>query len=365
MNQSVEIPFTDLYQQYEECQLEIDEAFQKTISKSDFLTGPTTEKFEKKIVDYTGAEACASMSSGSMALVCALRAVGIEPGDEVLTVGHTFCATTESILAVGAKPIFVDIDEFYHMDVTKLTYSSKLKAILFVDLYGQTPDIDKIKEFAKEFKLKVIEDAAQSFGSEYKGKKVGGLVDLTTFSFNPLKNLGAMGDAGAVTGKKKYIDKVKILRNHGRGENGCSWNVVGYNGRIDNLQASILEKKLVKVDSWIEGKRDVAHRYTEALKDIVKTPLETPWSKHTYYVYVIMVEDRDGLKKFLSSRGIETKIHYAKSTVGKDIDVSKTKNVVDRVLSLPCYHNLPEHHQDKIINTIKENYNEGETKHGV
>jgi dTDP-4-amino-4,6-dideoxygalactose transaminase len=373
MNQSIEIPFTDLYGQYEECQLEIDEAFHETVRKGDFLTGPTTERFEKKLVDYTGAEACASMASGSMALVCALRAIGIEPGDEVLTVGHTFCATTEAILAVGAEPIFVDIDEFYHMDVKELRsvtghkdmVSPKLKAILFVDLYGQTPDIDKIKEFAKEFNLKVIEDAAQSFGSEYKGKKVGSLVDLTTFSFNPLKNLGAMGDAGAVTGKKQYIDKVKILRNHGRGENGCSWNIVGYNGRIDNLQASILEKKLVKVDSWIEGKRDVAHRYTEALRDIVVIPKETPWSKHTYYVYVIMVEDRDNLKRFLSSRGIETRIHYAKSTLANDIDVPKTRNVVDMVLSLPCYHNLPEHHQDKIINSIKEYYNEGEIKHGV
>jgi|TARA_R110002153_G_scaffold263297_1_gene424502 hypothetical protein len=380
MNQlhPVEIPFTDLYQQYEECQLEIDEAFQETIRKSDFLTGPTVDRFEKNIAKYTGAEECASMSSGSMALVCALRAVGIEPGDEVMTTGHTFCATTEAILGVGAIPMFVDIDEFYHMDVEQMRkvsghkdmVSPKLKAILFVDLYGQTPDIDKIKAFAKEFNLKVIEDAAQSFGSDYKGKKVGSLVDLTCFSFNPLKNLGAMGDAGAVTGKKEYIDKVKILRNHGRGENGCSWNVVGYNGRIDNLQASILEKKLGKVDGWIEGKRDVAKRYTEALNGIVATPLETPWSKHTYYVYVIMAQDRDGLKKFLSSRGIETKIHYAKSTVSKNIksmfiDVPKTRNVVDMVLSLPCYHNLPEHHQDRVINTIKEYYNEGETKHGV
>ncbi len=364
------IPFTDLYSQYEECKSEIDYGISRVINETDFLTGKNTEKFEKRIAEYCKAEACASVNSGSMALTCALKAVGVGAGDEVLTVGATFIATTEAILSVGAKPVYVDIDEFYHMDVTKMKNTDKMKAILFVDMYGQTPDIKHILSFAKRFQLKVIEDAAHSFGSDYNGKKVGSLVDLTCFSFNPVKNLGAFGDAGAVVGKSKYVNMVKILRNHGRGENGCTWQgIVGYNGRIDNLQAAVLEKKLKKVDSWIEEKREVAHRYTDALKDIVVVPKETPWSKHTYYVYVIMVEDRDNLRKFLSSRGIETRIHYAKPTF-KSYDklwhrCPKTENVSDMVLSLPCYHNLPEHHQDYIINSIKEYYNEGDQKHGV
>ena len=141
-----------------------------------------------------------------MALICALRALNIGKNDKVITVGHTFISTTESILSVGAKPIFVDIDKYFHLDIKKLKYYKNTKAILFVDLYGQTPDIDKLKRFAKKHNLYLIEDAAQSFGSSYKGKKVGNLVDLTCFSFNPIKNLGAMGDAGAVTGKKYLID---------------------------------------------------------------------------------------------------------------------------------------------------------------
>ena len=152
-----------------------------------------------------------------------------------MTVGHTFVSTTEAIVNVGATPVFVDIDEFYHLDVSKLQLTDTLKAILFVDLYGQTPDIDKIKDFAKKFNLSVIEDAAQSFGAEYKDKKVGSLVDLTCFSFNPVKNLGAMGDAGAVTGAKELIDKVKMYRDHGR-KTKFEYDTVGYNARIDNLQ---------------------------------------------------------------------------------------------------------------------------------
>ena len=244
MNQ-YKIPFNNLYSQYEELQNEIDESIKTIIKNSDFLTGKTTEEFEKAICEYTGAEDCSSMSSGSDSIIAALKALNIGPNDQVLTVGHTFLSTTESILNVGAEPIFIDIDEFYLLDISQFKKTDRLKAILFVDLYGQTPDIDKIKSFAKEFNLKVIEDAAQSFGSDYKGKKVGSLVDLTCFSFNPLKNLGAMGDAGAVTGKKEYIDKVKQIRNHGRGKSNKI--IEGYNSRIDNIQAVILKQKLKKI----------------------------------------------------------------------------------------------------------------------
>ena len=174
MKQNIKIPFVDLYPQYEELQTEIDLAIKDIITRSDFITGPTVDKFEQSICEYTGAEDCASIGSGTNAY-------------------------------------FVDIDEFYHMDVREMkAFDKSLKAILFVDLYGQTPDIDKINEFAKTFDIKVIEDAAQSFGAEYKGKKVGSLVDLTCFSFNPVKNLGAMGDAGAVTGSKELVDKTDM-----------------------------------------------------------------------------------------------------------------------------------------------------------
>lgn len=362
MNQNIKIPFVDLYPQYEELQSEIDLAIRDIIAKSDFITGPTVEKFEKSICEYTGAEDCASIGSGTNALVCALKALGIQPGHQVMTVGHTFVSTTEAIVNVGATPVFVDIDEFYHLDVSKLQLTDTLKAILFVDLYGQTPDIDKIKDFAKKFNLSVIQDAAQSFGSEYKGKKVGSLVDLTCFSFNPVKNLGAMGDAGAVTGSKELIDKVRMYRDHGR-KTKFEYDTVGYNARIDNLQAVIIQTKLKKIDEWLDKKREICRRYTKHLNGIVGCPLEAPWSKHTYYVYVIETPEgtRDRLQQFLRDKGIATNIHYKHPThktkaFDDGTSLPRTEYVCDNILSLPCYHTLPEHHQDYIINAIKEFY---------
>ena len=362
MSQNIKIPFVDLYPQYEELQSEIDLAIRDLIAKSDFITGPTVERFEKAICEYTGAEDCASIGSGTNALVCALKALGIQPGHQVMTVGHTFVSTTEAIVNVGATPVFVDIDEFYHLDVSKLQLTDTLKAILFVDLYGQTPDIDKIKDFARKFNLSVIEDAAQSFGAEYKDKKVGNLVDLTCFSFNPVKNLGAMGDAGAVTGAKELIDKVKMYRDHGR-KTKFEYDTVGYNARIDNLQAVIVQAKLKKVDEWLDKKREICRRYTKHLYGIVGCPLEAPWSKHTYYVYVIETPEgtRDQLQQFLRDKGIATNIHYKhpthKTKAFEDgTSLPRTEYVCDNILSLPCYHTLPEHHQDYVINAIKEFY---------
>ena len=305
MNPNIKIPFVDLYPQYEEIKQDIDFAIADIIKRSDFITGPTVEKFEQAICKYTGAEQCASIGSGTNALTCALKALDIGPGHQVMTVGHTFVSTTESIVNVGATPVFVDIDEFYHLDISKMQLTDTLKAILFVDLYGQTPDIDKILEFAKKFNISVIEDAAQSFGAEYKGKKVGSLVDLTCFSFNPVKNLGAMGDAGAVTGSKKLVDKVRMYRDHGR-KTKFEYDTVGYNARIDNLQAVIVEAKLQKIDQWLDKKIQICRRYTEHLKNIVQCPKEVPWGKHTYYVYVIQTPKgtRDNLQAFLQEKGI-------------------------------------------------------------
>ena len=363
MNQNIKIPFVDLYPQYEELQTEIDLAIKDIITRSDFITGPTVDKFEEHICEYTGAEDCASIGSGTNALVCALKALGIGPGDRVMTVGHTFVSTTEAIVNVGAKPYFVDIDEFYHMDLREMeAFDNSLKAILFVDLYGQTPDIDKINVFAKTFNLKVIEDAAQSFGSEYKGKKVGSLVDLTCFSFNPVKNLGAMGDAGAVTGAKELVDKVRMYRDHGR-KTKFEYDTVGYNARIDNLQAVIVQAKLKKIDAWLDRKRQICRRYTEQLHDIVICPQEAPWSKHTYYVYVIETPEgtRDKLQQFLKDKGIATNIHYKFPThktkaFDTGVELPNTEYACNNILSLPCYHTLPEHHQDYVIKAIKDFY---------
>ena len=363
MNQNIKIPFVDLYSQNKELRAEIDLAIADIIDRSDFITGPTVEKFEKAISDYTGAEDCAGIGSGTTALVCALKALDVGPGDQVITVGHTFVSTTEAIVNVGATPVFVDIDRYYHLDINKMQLSDTLKAILFVDLYGQTPDIDKINDFAKIWDLKVIEDAAQSFGSSYKGKKVGTLVDLTCFSFNPVKNLGAMGDAGAVTGNKELLEKVRMYRDHGR-RTKFEYETVGYNARIDNLQALILREKLKKIDEWIEKKRKICQYYTEQLKDVVTTPKETPWSYHTYYAYVIETPKgtRDALQSFLKEKGIATNIHYkfpthtTKAFKEYGRSLPRTEYICDNILSLPCYFSLPQHWQDYIVKAVKEFY---------
>lgn len=367
MNKNIKIPFVDLYPQYEECKTEIDSAIADIIGRSDFITGPTVDKFEQAICNYTGAEACASMGSGTNSLVCALRALDIGTGDTVWTVGHTFVSTTESIVNVGATPHFVDIDEFYLFDleqVTDFNPECPPSAILFVDLYGQTPDIDRLKKFAKKYNIKLIEDAAQSFGAEYKGKKVGSLVDLTCFSFNPVKNLGAMGDAGAVTGSAKLIERVKMYRDHGR-KTKFQYEDVGYNSRIDNLQAVITQAKLSKIDTWLEKKRQICRRYTAELDGIVKCPKEAPWGLHSYYVYVIETPKgtRDELANFLKTKGIATNVHYKnpthKTKAFREYSMEKltrTEYVCNNILSLPCYHTLPTHWQDYIIKSIKEFY---------
>ncbi len=362
MTRDIKIPFVDLYPQYEELQTEIDMAIKDIITRSDYITGPTVDRFEKAICEYTGAEDCASIGSGTNALVCALKALDIGPNDTVWTVGHTFVSTTEAIVNGGAKPVFVDIDQYYHFDLESARAPSTPSAILFVDLYGQTPDIDKLRTYAKKFGIKLIEDAAQSFGAEYNGKKVGSLVDLTCFSFNPVKNLGAMGDAGAVTGRKELVDKVRMYRDHGR-KTKFEYDKVGYNARIDNLQAVVVEAKLKKIDKWLDKKRQICRRYTEQLNDIVKCPKEAPWSTHSYYVYVVETPKgtRDTLQKFLKDKGIATNIHYKFPThVTKAFNdgtiLPRTEYVCDNILSLPCYHTLPEHHQDYIIKAIKDFY---------
>tara|TARA_S200002703_G_scaffold62383_4_gene54237 strand:- start:2157 stop:3281 length:1125 start_codon:yes stop_codon:yes gene_type:complete len=364
------IPFTDLRSQYLESKNYIDNAIKEVIDTSSFLQGPIVDSFETAIKDYCGAESCASMGSGTVALLCALEAAGVGEGDEVITVSHTWVSTTETICNVGAVPVFVDIDDFYHIDVAGIEHriTDKTKAIVFVDMYGQTTNVDSLKAIANTHNLILIEDAAQSFGSSYnslispdvyKTYQVGSIADLTCFSFNPVKNLGAMGDAGAVTGSEKLIDKVKQYRDHGR-ESKYTYAVVGYNARIDNIQAKIIQAKLPFVDNWIRRRREIAHTYTNELQGIVQTPKEHPNSYHTYHQYVIQTKGRDFLQAHLKEAGIQTNIHYPKpthispafSTYANNF-LKKTEKTCDSILSLPVYHTLTHDDQQYIIDSIK------------
>jgi len=350
------IPFTDLHSQYIEAKTDIDQAYTRIMTSSNFITGPIVTEFETKFAEYCQAEACASTGSGTNALMCALMACNIKPGDEVITTPHTFISTSEAIIWQGAKPVFVDIDEYYQIDVDKIEQhiTNRTRAILFVDMYGQTPDIDKLRSIADKYNLYLVEDAAHSIASEYKGRRVGSLSDLTCFSFNPVKNLGAIGDAGAITGRADLIQRARMYRDHGR-ENKWNFDIRGLNARIDNLQALVVLAKLKYLDGWLKKKQSICRRYTEELKDLCVTPKEHVDSVHTYYVYVIQVPKRDAFISYMKENGVEVNVHYIKSLTEQTVFASYGGNcpvcedICSKIVSLPCYHTLTDDQQNKII----------------
>jgi len=353
------IPFTDLHAQYQEAKTEIDQAYERIMTTSSYITGPIVDEFETEFAKYVGAEACASTGSGTTALLCALLACGVN-GGEVITTPLTFVSTSESILWAGGKPRFVDIDDNYQMDIDQVEamVNENTVAILYVSLYGQTPDVDRLRAIADKHKIWLIEDAAHSIGSSYKGKPVGSLADLTCFSFNPVKNLGAAGDAGCVTGRADLIKFVRMYRDHGR-QNKWDYELQGINARIDNFQALVVLAKLKYLDSWLTKKRKICARYTRELQDYVVTPNEFADSYHTYYVYVIQVPERDKFIKYMQEHGVQVNVHYRgplhKQRIFKNIDsCPRTDSACGKIVSLPCYHTLTEEQQTKIIRSVQE-----------
>lgn len=358
------IPFTNLKQQYLDCKDDIDRAIADCIDKNSFITGPDVTEFETQFSEYVQSKDTATTGSGTTALLCAMRASGIGPGDEVITTPHTFVATAESIVSVGAAPVFVDIDpDTYLIDLNKVEarINKRTKAILFVDLYGQCPDIDRLRRLCNEYNLIMIEDAAQSVGNYWKGQPVGSLSDLTCISFNPVKNLGAMGDAGCVTGNKHLMNEVRKYRDHGR-IGRYDIVEVGYNARIDNIQSNVVLAKMPKLQQWIDGKRRICDYYTKQLKDVVKTPVLEPGNSHSYYVYVIQTSQRDELKQHLESRGIGTNIHYATPVHTQPAfspwyrSCPITERACKEILSLPCWYSMTDSQVDYVVDCVKEFY---------
>jgi len=354
------IPFTDLKSQYLEAKTDIDRAIARVFDTSSYITGPIVEEFETQFAAYVGAEACASMGSGTNALMCSLMACGIAPGNEVITTPHTFISTSEAIIWQNAVPVFVDIDEYYQIDVDKIesAITAQTRAILFVDMYGQTPDIDRLRAIADKYNLYLIEDAAHSIGARYKGRVVGSLVDLTCHSFNPVKNLGAAGDAGAITGNPELIRLAKMYRDHGR---KIKWDfeMRGINARIDNMQALIVQAKLPYLQTWLDGKHRICTRYTDELAGYVKTPATAPWAHHSYYVYVIEVERRDEYIEYMKQNGVTVNVHYLKSLTEQPVfaryggNCPRAEEACKNIVSLPCYHTLTDEQQSRIIELTK------------
>jgi dTDP-4-amino-4,6-dideoxygalactose transaminase len=358
----MKISFTNLAQQYLDCKQEIDQAISDTIASSSYITGPDVTVFETAMANYVGAEDCASTGSGTMALICALRAAGIGPGHEVITTPHTFVATTEAIAIVGASPVFVDINPDTHLidlDLVESKITSRTRALLWVDIYGQCPDISRIKQICQQYNLVMIQDAAHSLGNTYQGTPVGSFADITCFSFNPVKNLGAMGDAGCATGSKEFMDRVRMYRDHGR---TGRYDIVelGYNARIDNLQSNIVLAKLPKLQEWLERKRTICAYYDYRLRNVIKPIKLQSGNSHSYYVYVIQTPRRDELRAFLESKGISTNIHYATATHQQPAyqpwysPCPVAEKTVKEILSLPCWYSMTDEQINYVANSVEE-----------
>ncbi|MFW2600996.1 DegT/DnrJ/EryC1/StrS family aminotransferase [Aliarcobacter butzleri] len=309
------IKFLDLKSQYDSIKDEIDEAIKNVISETAFIGGKYVEQFEKEFAEYQHAKYCIGVANGTDALEIVIEALDLPKGGEIIVPANSFIASSESVTRSGHKVVFCDCDESnYTISIPSLKskITSNTKAIVAVHLYGHPCDMDEILAVAKEHNLKVIEDCAQSHGAEYKGKRVGAIGDVGTFSFYPGKNLGAYGDGGAiVTNSDELAKKCKMIANHGRIEK-YNHEFEGRNSRLDGLQAAILSVKLKHLDKWTEARIKVADYYLENLKDVdgIVVPKREDWAKQVYHLFVIRTKKRDELQQYLKDNDIQSGIHY-------------------------------------------------------
>ena len=351
----MKINMSDLKKQHDGLRDEIDNVIREVIDSNAFILGSKVTEFENNYSAFTGAKHTIGMASGTGALHVALAALDVGPDDEVITVPFTFAATVEMIYLTGAKPVFVDIEpDSFTMDVSKIkgAITDKTKVILPVHLYGQMADMDGIMTIAEEHNLKVIEDAAQAQGSYYKEAHAGNIGDIGTFSFFPGKNLGAMGDAGACTTNSDTLaEKMRMILNHGQSIK-YEHTIIGYNYRLDSIQAAVLDVKLKELTKWNSHRNKIASVYTENLKDTgLILPIINENRNHVWHQYVLRTGKREELKKALSDLGIVTALHYpiplhlqpAFAFLNYSIGKFPVAELCSKeVLSLPIYPELPE-----------------------
>ncbi len=349
------VELVDLAAQYQSIRGEIDGAIQRILDNTSFILGDEVRAFEAAWAQHVGAAGAVGVSSGTAALELSLRALDIGPGDEVITTAHTFIATAEAITNVGARPVFADIDPMtYNVDPSHVEdlITDRTRAIMPVHLYGQPADLDALMEIAVRRGLWVIEDAAQAHGAEVGGRRCGSIGHLACFSFYPGKNLGAYGDAGAVTGNDPAVlDRIRRMRDHGR-TTKYEHVEVGYAERIDALQAAILGAKLPHLEAWTEARRRHADRYDELLSGAnVAIPTVRDGVRHVYHLYVVRSERRDALLEHLRAAEVMAGIHYpiplhrqpAYVALGYgDVSLPHTERAAAEVLSLPIYPELPD-----------------------
>jgi len=393
MANPTKIPFLDLVTPHQELQEELLAVVKKVFSNAGFIGGPMVEEFEREFAAFSGAKYCVGVNSGTDALRFAFMAAGVQPGDVIITVPHTFIATTEAISQAGAHIAFVDIHEqTYTMDPEKLReyletrceFNSRtgetiergskrrVVGIVPVHLYGQTADMDPILELAEKHNLFVIEDACQAHGAQYFSKKdnawklAGSMGKAAAFSFYPGKNLGACGEAGAATTNDSAMAaRMKMIRDHGQAKKYYH-DIEGYNGRLDSIQAGWLSVKLKHLAKWNEARRTHAHRYHELLseaKGSIVVPVEAPWTKGVYHLYVVRVQDREAFQGALAEAGIGTGIHYPiplhlqkayENLNYKKGDFPVTERVAPEIVSLPMFPQLSESQRSEVANKVLE-----------
>jgi dTDP-4-amino-4,6-dideoxygalactose transaminase len=393
MANATKVPLLDLVTPHQELEAELMAVVKRAFSNAGFIGGPMVEDFEKEFAAFCGAKYCAGVNSGTDALRFAFMAAGVRPGDIVVTVPFTFIATTEAISQAGGQIVFVDIDEqTYTMDPEKLreyletrcevnaktgelierASKRRVAGIVPVHLYGQTADMDRILELAEKYNLFVIEDACQAHGAQYFSKRentwksAGSMGKAAAFSFYPGKNLGACGEAGALTTNDETLAQlVKMIRDHGQAKKYYH-DMEGYNGRLDAIQAGWLSVKLRHLAKWNDSRREHARRYNDLFSGAggsLVIPYEAPWSKSVYHLYVIRVADREGLQAHLAKAGIGSGMHYpiplhlqkAYQNLGyKAGEFPVSERVAREIVSLPMFPQMTNQQVDEVSERVKE-----------
>jgi UDP-2-acetamido-2-deoxy-ribo-hexuluronate aminotransferase len=361
------IQMVDLISQYKNIKTEIDEAIHRVLDSGHYILGKEVGEFEAASAAYLGTKHAIGCASGTDALQVAMMALGIKPGDEIITTPFTFVATTETIVLLGAKPVYVDIDpKTFNIDpaLVEAAITPRTKAIMPVHLYGHAVDMEPLMSVARKHALPVIEDTAQAMGSEYKGKKVGGIGTFGCISFYPSKNLGAFGDAGmVVTNDDVLADKVRTIIMHGS-KKRYHHESIGVNSRLDTLQAAILNVKLKHLEQWHEARRTAARFYNELFKGSdVSTPFEAPYTRHIYHQYTIRLKNREKVDASLNAKKIPHAVFYpiplhlqeAYSIAGKGKgSFPLTEQAAGEVISLPMHTELTQEQQRAVAAAVLE-----------
>lgn len=362
----MKIPFVSLREQYDDVAGDVRAALDEVFRRSNFVLGEEVRRFEEAFAAYCGCAHAVGVGSGTEALHLALRAVGVGPGDEVITVANVWVPTACAIHAAGAVPVFVEIEpDTGNMDVTAVAgrITPRTRAIVPVHLYGQPVDLDPLLALARARGIAVVEDACQAHGAEYKGRRAGSLGDVGCFSFYPTKNLGAYGDGGAVvTNDEALARTVRSLRNYGEGERRYRSERPGVNSRLDEVQAAMLRAKLPRLDEWNDRRRAHAALYRERLAGSgVTLPVERPWARHNYHLFVVRSPHRDELAAWLGEHGVGTAIHYpvpvhrqpAFAHLGlAEGALPETERACREVLSLPIYPELRREQVERVAELV-------------